>query len=626
MSLPRGIPDRLLTVQRRRELVEKVDLSGDSLKVYDLKRQMGYIGQRLRNYCNVCTFYTSFHDGKNGSKSRVLNAPEDCCPKFFAVAQAVAGNSQKAVVMTGRTSGHVVMLELLKQMAARSTPPFQVATMSELSEFNHVSNLRGEKYRVLVADSSQCSEGVSFLTVRRVFLTDVPSLHSQFVQQCGRAIRMYGHRGLPEEEQTVLTKLYVATLPKWMRSQLECWAFRAQSKNAAGQEVEKRARLLAARLRKVGIETLDELKERIDAHGAATYDLKSQPVGKERLSTEDVLVFLEQNGLFEEAKLLQHTAKREREKANRTWKFSTGTTESSNQAAGQPGDAELAKSRERPVQQAIQSLYLAGSIEDSSLALRMETADEEALQELARQAHELAPALAGLRAQAIDRGVVNHQVVGNEKDCLADEVEEEEDDALDVMDEDPDMRDTMMSYNANEETTGLERVAPGQLREPIAAYNGASNVAKSDNSNSLLPANREPVPPSVGANSAQPMKCEPLAPSDSADNMLPMKRSAEIAMVDKRIRLRGKVTVRRPCAAEVESPRHNVAKEVEAAMQVDSAATRTMDMTQGQIRANEAESSIQPQADEVMIPTLEETQVPVRRRMRGKCKPHDRGV
>merc|ERR1719443_377638 len=99
--------------------------------------------------------------------------------------------------MTSRMSGYVVMLELVRFLSNKQEVPFGVATMEELSEFNHVSNLRGEKYRVLVADAAQCSEGVSFLSVRRAFLTDVPSLYSQFVQQCGRTIRMYGHRGLP---------------------------------------------------------------------------------------------------------------------------------------------------------------------------------------------------------------------------------------------------------------------------------------------------------------------------------------------------------------------------------------------------------------------------------------------
>eukprot|EP00959_Pyramimonas_sp_CCMP1952_P170261 3557027-Pyramimonas_sp.AAC.1 len=35
-----------------------------------------------------------------------------------------------------------------------------------MAEFNHSSNCRGERFRVLVADSAQCSEGVSFLAVR----------------------------------------------------------------------------------------------------------------------------------------------------------------------------------------------------------------------------------------------------------------------------------------------------------------------------------------------------------------------------------------------------------------------------------------------------------------------------
>merc|ERR1719482_1856531 len=111
--------------------------------------------------------------------------------------------------------------------------------MDELSEFNHVSNIRGEVYRVLVADGFQCSEGVSFLAVRRTYLSDPPVSPSSFIQQCGRSIRMYGHRGLTDEEQTVTTQLYVATFPKWMRSSsLACWALRAQKRYNSGKEME----------------------------------------------------------------------------------------------------------------------------------------------------------------------------------------------------------------------------------------------------------------------------------------------------------------------------------------------------------------------------------------------------
>ena len=40
----------------------------------------------------------------------------------------------------------------------------------------------------------QCSEGVSFLSVRRTFLADVPVAPSGFIQQTGRAIRMLPSR------------------------------------------------------------------------------------------------------------------------------------------------------------------------------------------------------------------------------------------------------------------------------------------------------------------------------------------------------------------------------------------------------------------------------------------------
>lgn len=41
---------------------------------------------------------------------------------------------------------------------------------------------------------------------------------------------MYGHKGLLEHEQTVTTTMWVAVLPRWMRSPLSAWAFRAQKR------------------------------------------------------------------------------------------------------------------------------------------------------------------------------------------------------------------------------------------------------------------------------------------------------------------------------------------------------------------------------------------------------------
>ena len=54
-------------------------------------------------------------------------------------------------------------------------------------------------FRVLVANASDCAEGISFLAVRHVHLTEVPLSQGRFLQICGRALRMFGHASLPKE-------------------------------------------------------------------------------------------------------------------------------------------------------------------------------------------------------------------------------------------------------------------------------------------------------------------------------------------------------------------------------------------------------------------------------------------
>lgn len=382
VSLPRGLPDGLFTPQRLQQLVKTVELHGEALNVYDLKRQQGVSDARLRNYCNVSAYVSSFHEGKSGTKARILANPEECCPKLYAVAHAVASSLEKTLVITARSSGYIAMLELLRQVSENSSVPFGVATLEQLSDFNHVSNLRGETYRVLVADAAQCSEGVSFLAVRRVHLTDVPQLHSQFVQQCGRAVRMYGHRGLPDDEQQVLTQLHVATFPSWMRTELGCWAFRAQRRHKVGKDAEQAARALLARLNQIGIKSLTKWKSRIDALMPA--DCKSpEDNRKSPLPSKVVTGFLQKLGLWD---------------APQEAEFELQSQYESSQSMS--SDRPVAKAAS--VVQAVQALYAADSLGES-LGLSPQTADEEGLQQLAKQAEEVAPALADLRAVAVDR-------------------------------------------------------------------------------------------------------------------------------------------------------------------------------------------------------------------------------
>lgn len=58
------------------------------------------------------------------------------------------------------------------------------------------------------------------------------------------------------------------------------------------------------------------------------------------------------------------------------------------------------------ITQAMRALSSAPSAEEASLALSSSSADEDALQELARHSHELSPALANMRAWAVDKEIV----------------------------------------------------------------------------------------------------------------------------------------------------------------------------------------------------------------------------
>lgn len=306
VSLPRGLPDALLSKQLQQQVVVPVELCGESMRIYDKKRRQGITNRLLAAYCNVCTYFGSFHEGKFGSKEKVMRDPADCCPKLQAIAAEVAAHQEKALVLISKQSGYVVMLELMRRVAACSNPPFTVATIDELTEFNHVSNLRGQKFRVLVADASQCSEGVSFLAVRRVFLSDVPTSPSQMIQQCGRSIRMFGHQGLPEEEQVVVNHMYVANFPKWLQSPLACWVFRLY-RHVKDGEGETYAKRMIARLRRVGIHTLKDLKDQIDAFGETKR--KSLRPGvvtsseKQSLELTEIVVFLELAGLWDDTQM-----------------------------------------------------------------------------------------------------------------------------------------------------------------------------------------------------------------------------------------------------------------------------------------------------------------------------------
>jgi len=317
-SLPRGVPDAVLTPKLRRQVLQRVQLGGESLKRYDAKRFKGLPQRRLQRYCSLAVHFGSFHGGKSGSKASVLGHMQAYAPKLHAIAATVGACPDKALILIARSSGMEALLEHLREVAKSASPAFNVATMDEIAAFNSAGNLRGEIYRVMVADATQCSEGVSFFAVRQVHLADVPVAPSALVQSVGRSIRMYGHRGLPEEERTVTTSIWIAGFPRWMRSSLGAWAFRAQRKRADAPEMESKTRKLLRQFMKAGINDLTDLKKRVDAiaDSRAKKSLPrdpshnkgappAQPPEKEPLETSQIAGLFEQLGLLDEARAVR---------------------------------------------------------------------------------------------------------------------------------------------------------------------------------------------------------------------------------------------------------------------------------------------------------------------------------
>eukprot|EP00931_Biecheleriopsis_adriatica_P057763 TRINITY_DN34290_c0_g1_i1.p1 TRINITY_DN34290_c0_g1~~TRINITY_DN34290_c0_g1_i1.p1 ORF type:complete len:1244 (-),score=285.12 TRINITY_DN34290_c0_g1_i1:72-3764(-) len=396
---PGGVPDVPLTSSILRQLCHKVCLHSEALQSYVLKTQVAGLPElRLRAYCNLHTYAGAYNEGSHGCKEFVLRHPERCSPKFIAAAQQVAKQREKALVLVARGSGYRAALDLFRQAAAAAPPTFNVASMDQMAEFNAADNLRGERFLCLVADSAQCGEGVSFRAVRQLHLLDVPSTPTMLVQQCGRASRMLGHHGLPQEEQCVRTHLYTAVLPSWARDPLGAWCLRTLARRGRhGPDTERHARLLLAHLKEKKVKSLEALKARLESVGIRkARSLQRQRGSKDMQSREErdapFIPELEKRGQLRVVRLCPEDV------AQLFTELGLGKD------AGTKGKLF---SKGRPwlhlaLYKAFQELYAAEAAELSGL----ETADELAIGRLAKNFGAFAGALATLRAQAIDKEVL----------------------------------------------------------------------------------------------------------------------------------------------------------------------------------------------------------------------------
>ena len=184
---------------------------------------------KLLKWCN-----SSNCSEKRIDECRDLAELDGLATKMMEVIRAVEGSTRKQVILAHRKTG----LKQLEATYRRSCAIQGVAPTWEFlkgvsgtqptvaekqasedeaerlkSAFNDRRfNLRGERFRVLVANAEHYSEGISFFGVETIHLVDVPPSFAMLVQRQARAIRFCSHDGLSVSEQTVNTVVYVATL------------------------------------------------------------------------------------------------------------------------------------------------------------------------------------------------------------------------------------------------------------------------------------------------------------------------------------------------------------------------------------------------------------------------------
>eukprot|EP00439_Symbiodinium_sp_Y106_P078018 s963_g16.t2 len=170
----------------------------------------------------------------------------------------------QAVIMLSRQSGYKVLLEILRKTGRKHG--FKVATLQELSDFNDARrNLRGERFRVLVAETSQAGEGIQFKHVRRLHLVEVPARHSDLVQRASRCVRMGGHEGLPPEERELAIEVHLVQLPSFLKKGPSSFIYREllnarEVMSIPGAKLEAATSACARQLKKHSVKTLADFR------------------------------------------------------------------------------------------------------------------------------------------------------------------------------------------------------------------------------------------------------------------------------------------------------------------------------------------------------------------------------
>ena len=150
----------------------------------------------------------------------------EVAPKLAAMALSIVETPLKTLVLLHSKYGtqqlanllviegvSVIFLGNTEHLKPGKQREVRAENATRLHAFNHPENKYGDRYRVVVAEAEEYSEGISFMHIRRIIIDQGYGMKVSWAsmeQKIGRALRSCSHEDLPRNLRTLQVDLFIA--------------------------------------------------------------------------------------------------------------------------------------------------------------------------------------------------------------------------------------------------------------------------------------------------------------------------------------------------------------------------------------------------------------------------------
>lgn len=177
---------------------------------------------KMCNFINMGAYYTQVRLWYENFEQN----PEKWASKMYHVIKDIEKHKQKSLILIHRRAGFKGLVKAFELISSSNLFPncdfscfskaYDKNDSKNIKEFSKTNNLKGEKIKIFIADSSQFGEGVSFLGVRQLYLFNPSLNYSEYLQLRGRTIRACSsHHSLPPKQRKVNINICIGKIPKF---------------------------------------------------------------------------------------------------------------------------------------------------------------------------------------------------------------------------------------------------------------------------------------------------------------------------------------------------------------------------------------------------------------------------